>query len=68
MDRATYEKVFDVFYSTKRGGSGLGLPTARKIIEAHGGQIMLQSELGRGTQFTIKLPVLPRLAADGGAD
>lgn len=67
MDRATQEKVFDVFYSTKRGGSGLGLPTARKIIEAHGGQMMLQSEIGRGTQFTIKLPVLPRLAADGSA-
>jgi two-component system sensor histidine kinase HydH len=40
----------------------LGLPTARKIIEAHGGQIQVQSEVGRGTQFTIKLPVPARLA------
>lgn len=50
------EHVFDAFYSTKRGGSGLGLPTARKIIESHGGQIRLQSEVGRGTRFTIELP------------
>ncbi len=47
--------------STKRGGSGLGLPTARKIIEAHGGQILVQSEPRRGTRFTIKLPVPARL-------
>ncbi len=53
----------DTFFSTKSGGSGLGLPTARKIIEAHGGQIQLQSERGHGTQFTIKLPVPARLPA-----
>ncbi len=63
MDAATREHIFDAFFSTKRGGSGLGLPTARKIIEAHGGQIRVQSEPGRGTQFTIRLPVLARLAA-----
>jgi signal transduction histidine kinase len=41
------------------------LPTARKIIEAHGGRIALQSEVGRGTQFTIALPVPRRLPGDG---
>ena len=66
MDHRTQAQVFDAFFSTKRGGSGLGLPTARKIIEGHGGQIALQSELGRGTQITLKLPVPPRLPADGG--
>ncbi len=65
MDDETQAHVFDAFFSTKRGGSGLGLPTARKIIEAHGGQISLQSEPGRGTQFTIKLPVPPRLPGEG---
>ena len=65
MDAATQAKVFETFFSTKRGGSGLGLPTTRKIIEGHGGQIALQSEPGRGTQVTIKLPVLTRLPADG---
>ena len=64
MDEETQLHVFDAFFSTKRGGSGLGLPTARKIIEAHGGGIMLQSEVGRGTQFTIALPVPPRLPAE----
>ena len=65
MDAETQEHAFDAFYSTKGGGSGLGLPTTRKIIEAHGGRITLQSEVGRGTQFTIALPVPPRLPGDG---
>jgi two-component system, NtrC family, sensor histidine kinase HydH len=65
MDEETRGKIFEAFYSTKRGGSGLGLPTARKIIEGHGGRIDLQSEPGRGTQVTIKFPVLARLPADG---
>jgi signal transduction histidine kinase len=56
-------RIFEAFFSTKRGGSGLGLPTARKIIEAHGGQIKVQSAVGRGTQFTIKLPIPPRISA-----
>ena len=64
MDEETCSKVFDAFFSTKSGGSGLGLPTTRKIVEAHGGQIAIQSELGRGTQFTIKLPVPARLKAE----
>jgi two-component system, NtrC family, sensor histidine kinase HydH len=65
MDGPTQAKVFDAFFSMKRGGSGLGLPTTRKIIEGHGGQISLQSEVGRGTQITIKLPVPARLPAEG---
>lgn len=66
MDAATQAKVFDAFFSTKPGGAGLGLPTAKKIIEAHGGTISVQSELGRGTQFTITLPLPARLPVDGG--
>jgi two-component system, NtrC family, sensor histidine kinase HydH len=56
MDEATQARLFDVFFSTKVGGSGLGLPTVRKIVEAHQGQIACQSELGRGTRFVISLP------------
>src|SRR5947209_15788663 len=49
-------RAFQPFYSTRPGGTGLGLPTTRKIIEAHGGTIEVQSEAGRGTKFTIRLP------------
>ena len=56
MDERTMSKMFQVFFSTKQKGSGLGLPTVRKIIEAHGGQITCQSAVGKGTRFTILLP------------
>ncbi|MGH7139476.1 MAG: sensor histidine kinase [Pirellulales bacterium] len=61
MDEKTLARIFEAFYSTKPGGSGLGLPTVRKIVEAHGGRIFVQSEFGKGTQFTIELPVPARL-------
>ncbi len=50
-------RVFDAFYSTRPGGSGLGLPTTRKVVEAHGGTIDLQSVPGQGTRFTVRLPL-----------
>ncbi len=61
MEPETAAQAFDAFYSTKSGGSGLGLPIARRIIEAHGGRITLLSEPGRGTQVTITLPLPPRI-------
>jgi signal transduction histidine kinase len=62
MEDNTAIHMFEPFYSTKNGGSGLGLPTARKIIEAHGGRINVQSELGRGTKFIIEFPRPARLS------
>jgi signal transduction histidine kinase len=62
IDDHTAAHMFEAFYSTKPGGSGLGLPTTTKIVEAHGGRIHVQSAVGQGTQFTIELPALPRLA------
>jgi signal transduction histidine kinase len=50
-------RIFDAYYSTKQGGSGLGLPTARRIIEDHKGTITVDSELSKGTSFTIKVPL-----------
>lgn len=49
-------KVFQPFFSTKQSGNGLGLPTTRKIVEAHGGCIEVQSAVGHGTKFTVRLP------------
>jgi signal transduction histidine kinase len=49
--------IFDAYYSSRPRGSGLGLPTAKKIVEAHNGSITVNSEPGKGTSFTIKLPV-----------
>jgi len=67
MDAETLGKVFRAFYTTKQGGSGLGLPTARKIVEAHGGTIDIQTAPGRGTKVTIWLPAPPRLPPVDGA-
>ncbi len=57
MPAEVRDRIFDPFFSTRSSGSGLGLPTARKIVEAHGGSIQVQSEPGKGSQFTIRLPL-----------
>lgn len=54
---AALGRIFEAFYSTKSAGSGLGLPTVRKIVQAHGGTIHCDSAPGKGTRFTITLPV-----------
>ena len=56
MDNDVREKLFTPFFTTKEDGTGLGLVTSKKIIDAHNGQIRVDSEPGRGTQFSISLP------------
>ena len=52
-------RIFQVYYSTKKGGTGLGLPTTRRIIREHGGTIQVHSEPGKGTS----VKVLPEIIA-----
>ena len=49
-------RIFDAYYSSRPHGSGLGLPTAKRIIDAHQGTITVDSEPGKGTSFSITLP------------
>lgn len=53
------EKVFDPFFTTKREGTGLGLSTCYWIVQRHDGEIDVQSHAGRGSAFTVKLPLGP---------
>jgi signal transduction histidine kinase len=54
-------RCFDEYWSDKKGGTGLGLSTAKRIIEEHGGSIGVLSEPGRGTSFTVDLPLAVEL-------
>jgi len=51
------EKVFELFYTTKEKGTGLGLPICRRIMEDHGGGIEIESERGKGTTVTLRFPI-----------
>jgi signal transduction histidine kinase len=49
-------RVMEPYFSTKETGTGLGLPTVRRIVEEHGGSLSFSSDVGKGTQFTLRLP------------
>jgi signal transduction histidine kinase len=57
------ERVWEVYFSLRKGGTGLGLPTARRIVEEHGGTLTFESDPAKGTVFTMRLPLgTPRAA------
>jgi signal transduction histidine kinase len=57
------EKIFDLYFTTKSEGSGIGLAMTYRIIQLHHGSIEVQSEIGRGTEFALRIPLS---AADWG--
>lgn len=64
MDRQTLQRIFEPYFSTKdgpdesgRGGTGLGLAACKEIIDGHQGRIRVESTVGQGTAFIIRLPV-----------
>jgi signal transduction histidine kinase len=56
MSGQTQERIFQAYYSTKRGGTGLGLAMTRRIIEEHGGRVTVTSDEGKGSDFRLALP------------
>lgn len=56
IDPDSLSRIFQPYYTTKENGSGLGLHIVQRIVRAHGGEIMIQSALGKGMLFTIRLP------------
>lgn len=65
MSAEVLARCVEPWYSTKSGGSGLGLPTVKRLMEAHGGALELQSAPGRGTRAVLRLPVAAEAAAHG---
>ncbi len=57
IPRDLMEKIFRPFYTTKRGGTGLGLSLCRRIISQHGGTLTAESEVNKGSRFIIRLPM-----------
>jgi signal transduction histidine kinase len=57
IEPAALGRIFQAYYSTKKGGHGLGLAISKRIIEEHGGTIGATSEVGKGTDFRVELPL-----------
>ena len=63
MPAETHQRMFEPFFTTKHRGTGLGLPTAKRLVELHGGAIEAECPEDGGTVVTVSLPVAPRVRA-----
>jgi len=57
IPKENIKKIFTPFFTTRAKGMGMGLPICKKFVEMHGGSIEVESEEGKGTTFTVKLPI-----------
>jgi signal transduction histidine kinase len=57
MGEETLSRMFDLFFTTKPEGTGLGMAIARSVIDRHGGHLTIQSVTGEGTHVRVRLPV-----------
>jgi signal transduction histidine kinase len=64
ISKENMEKLFTPLFSTKAKGLGLGLRICKQIVEGHDGNITVQSTVGEGSTFTVKLPMLVKKTAD----
>ncbi len=62
IDEKDRERIFLPFYTTKKNGTGLGLPIVKKMVEVHGGELRLKPNKGDGVTFTVRFPVVPARA------
>jgi len=62
------ERIFEPFFSSRPDGTGLGLPIARRIAQAHGGELSVESEAGAGTTVTVRLPYATNASLVPGPD
>ncbi len=60
IDPENISRVFEPYFTTKSGGSGLGLLIVRRIVRAHGGEVIIESTQGKGLTLTIRLPLVDR--------
>jgi two-component system, NtrC family, sensor histidine kinase HydH len=56
IEEEALERIFDLYYTTKAEGTGLGLSLVHRIVSEHGGHLRVDSERGRGTRFSLLLP------------
>jgi two-component system NtrC family sensor kinase len=60
------EKMFQPFFTTKAKGMGVGLAICKKFVENHNGKITVESKVGKGTRFTVRLPIRPEQEVENG--
>jgi len=65
MTKEIMEKIWTPFFTTKARGMGLGLAICKRMIEAHGGKISVESTVGKGTTFTVTIPIKPKIEEEG---